>query len=90
MAEGKINMDKIAGEIEKIKKNFKGIKKNPYYVVIIYNKNCEWEHRAYPVLSLARAVCVDFWTNKGAYAVEGFHLDDKGNIVVDYHALRNF
>lgn len=89
MAKEKINMDKIVKEIEKIKKNFKGSEKNPYRV-IIFNQACEWEHRAYPVLSLAMAVCADFWTNKGAYAVEGFHLDDKGNIVVDYHALRNF
>ena len=89
MATEKINMDKIAKEIEKIKKNFKGSGKNPY-CVIIFTKDCEWEHRAYPVLSLAMAVCADFWTNKGAYAVEGFHLDDEGKIVVDYHALRNF
>ena len=89
MAKEKINMDKIVKEIEKIKKDFKGSEKNPYRV-IIFNKDCEWECRAYPVLSIAMAVCADFWTNKGAYAVEGFHLDDKGNIVVDYHAIRNF
>ena len=89
MAKAKIDMDKIAKEIEKIKKNFKGSENNPYRV-IIFNKDCEWEHRAYPVGALAMAVCADFWTNKGAYAVEGFHLDDKGNIVVDYHAIRNF
>lgn len=89
MAKEKINMDKIVKEIEKIKKDFKGSERNPYRV-IIFNKDCELERRAYSVLSLAMAVCADFWTNKGAYAVEGFHLDDKGNIVVDYHALRNF
>lgn len=89
MAKEKINMDKIEKEIEKIKKDFKGSEKNPYRV-IIYNQNCEWENRAYPVLTVARAVCADIWTNKGAYAVEGFHLDDEEKIVVDYHALRNF
>ena len=41
-------------------------------------------------MSIAMAVCADFWTNKGAYAVEAFHLDDNGMIAVDYHALRNF
>lgn len=89
MAKEKINMDKIAKEIEKIKKVFKGSEKNPCRV-IIFNKDCEWENRAYPVLSIAMAVCADFWTNKGAYAVEAFHLDDNGMIAVDYHALRNF
>lgn len=89
MEKKQIDIDKIVKEIEKIKKNFKGSEKNPYRV-IIFNKDCEWEHRAYPVLSIAMAVCADFWTNKGAYAVEGFHLDDEGKIVVDYHALRNF
>ena len=63
MAKAKIDLDKIAKEIEKIKKNFKGSEKNPYRV-IIFNQACEWEHRAYPVLSLAMAVCADFWTNK--------------------------
>lgn len=89
MAKEKINMDKIVKEIEKIKKDFKGSERNPYRV-IIFNKDCEWERRAYPVLSIARAVCADSWTNKGAYAVEGFHLDDDNKIVVDYHGLRNF
>lgn len=89
MVKEKINMEKITKEIEKIKKNFNGSEKNPYRVIIV-NNNCEWENRAYPVLPLARAVCAEFWTNKGAYAVEGFHVDDKGKIVVDYHALRNF
>lgn len=89
MEKKQIDIDKIVKEIEKIKKDFKGSKKNPYRVIIL-NKDCEWEHRAYPVLTLAMAVCADSWTNKGAYAVEGFHLDDKGNIAVDYHALRNF
>lgn len=89
MKKKRIDIDKIVKEIEKVKKIFKGSEKNPYRVIII-NKDCEGEHRAYPVLSIAMAVCADFWTNKGAYAVEGFHLDDKGNIVVDYHALRNF
>lgn len=89
MEKKQIDIDKIVKEIENVKKNFNGSEKNPYRV-IIFNKDCEWEHRAYPVLSIAMAVCADFWTNKGAYAVDGFHLDDKGNIVVDYHALRNF
>lgn len=89
MEKKQIDIDKIVKEIEKIKKDFKCSEKKTYRV-IIFNKDCEWEHRAYPVLSLTMAVCADFWANKGAYAVEGFHLDDKGSIVVDYHALRNF
>lgn len=85
----KIDINEIASQIEKIKKEFKGSSNNPYRV-LIYNKDHALEHRAYPVLSLALEVCKDAWTNKGAYAVEAFHLDSKGNIVVDYHAIRNF
>ena len=48
------------------------------------------ERRGYPTLELTIAVCKDYWTNKGICAVEAFHLDDKGKIAVDYHALRNF
>lgn len=86
---GKIDINEIASQIEKIKKEFKSSSNNPYRV-LIYNKDHELEHRAYPVLSLALEVCKDAWTNKGAYAVEAFHLDAEGNIVVDYHAIRNF
>lgn len=82
-------IDNIIKEIEEIKKEFKGNKINPY-CVLAFNYAGVMERRGYPTIELTIAVCKDYWTNKGICAVEAFHLDDEGKIVVDYHALRNF
>lgn len=89
MAKKQIDIDEIAKKIEEIKKEYKGNAKNPY-CVLAFNYAGVMERRGYPILELTIAVCKDYWTNKGICAVEAFHLDDKGSIVVDYHALRNF
>ena len=82
-------IDDITKEIEKIKKEFKGNEINPY-CVLAFNYAGVMERRGYPTLELTIAVCKDYWINKGICTVEAFHLDDKGKITVDYHALRNF
>lgn len=82
-------IDNIIKEIEEIKKEFKGNKINPY-CVLAFNYAGVMERRGYPTLELTIAVCKDYWINKGICAVEAFHLDGEGKIVVDYHALRNF
>lgn len=46
-------------------------------------------HREFDYEHVARDMAKDYWL-KGFLAVEVFHMNISGDIVTDYHGLRNF
>lgn len=78
----------LASKIEEEKKGFilDSLKK---YCLLAISRDGLMVYREFDYEHDARDMAEDYWL-KGFLAVEVFHMNISGDIVTDYHGLRNF
>lgn len=78
----------LANKIEDEKKAFV-LDSQKKYCLLAISRDGLMVYREYDYEHDARDMAKDYWL-KGFLAVEVFHMNDSGDVVTDYHGLRNF